>query len=113
MIDKLVLKFGSSSTTGPLEFKTSPITVFVGPNYSGKSKLIRETQYHIENGVPHAEDVILDRLQFKTFTQQEAEKALEDIRLTGPEVYSVNGNRRIERLEKRLVCRRCKQRRQD
>ena len=28
--------------------------------------------------------------------------------LTGPEVYSVNGNRRIERLEKRLVCKRCK-----
>ena len=29
--------------------------------------------------------------------------------LTGPEAYSVNGNRRIERLEKRLVCKRCKQ----
>jgi len=28
--------------------------------------------------------------------------------LTGPEVYSVNGNRRIERLEQRLVCKRCK-----
>ena len=28
--------------------------------------------------------------------------------LNGVEVYRINGNRRIERLEKRLICKRCK-----
>jgi predicted ATPase len=81
MIDRLKLKFGSSPNSPPLEFDTTPITVFVGPNNSGKSKLIREvfeqvTQGHVASGKLVADEIIL-----RQFTQDEALAAIEEFTL--------------------------------
>ena len=82
MIEELFLKFGSSSHAPALQFKTTPITVFVGPNYSGKSKLIREIQYFTEHGTVGPDHVILDKISLRNFTTAEAQQALKDVTTT-------------------------------
>ena len=42
MINSVSLKFGSSEGEPPLTIPRAAVTVIVGPNYSGKSKLISE-----------------------------------------------------------------------
>lgn len=44
MIEELILKFGSDPDWPPLTFKPGPVTIFVGPNNSGKSLLLREIE---------------------------------------------------------------------
>lgn len=50
MLDKIYLKFGSSLGKDPLEFEPGAITIFVGPNNSGKSLLLREIEKFTEYG---------------------------------------------------------------
>jgi hypothetical protein len=64
MIKKIKLKFGSSSAKPPLETEITPITVFVGPNNSGKSKILIEIQNFCNNGTINTTDVILNELEF-------------------------------------------------
>lgn len=49
MLKKLHLKFGSSEAKPPLEFELGPVTVFVGPNNSGKSLALREIESFISH----------------------------------------------------------------
>lgn len=44
MIEKLELKFGADPSADPLAFQLGAVTVFVGPNNSGKSLLLREIE---------------------------------------------------------------------
>lgn len=73
MISKLKLKFGSSPAKPPLETDTTPITVFVGPNNSGKSKVLIEIQTFCQNGTPSTTNAILNELDFKAVSDPEAE----------------------------------------
>lgn len=73
MIRKIKIKFGSSPTKPPLETDITPITVFVGPNNSGKSKILLEIQNFCNNGSVSATDVILQELDFTPITDPEAE----------------------------------------
>jgi predicted ATPase len=79
MIDKIKLKFGASPTVTPLEFNVTPITIFVGPNYSGKSKLIREIAELVQHGRATSERVIAEEIQLRSYSQEEAQKALDDL----------------------------------
>ena len=72
MIDRIALKFGSSAGQTALAFDVTPVTVFVGPNYSGKSKVIQEIASQCMSGLPTPADVILDTLTFKCFDEQNA-----------------------------------------
>lgn len=63
MIKSLRLKFGPDGLDGePLVVKAGAMTVFVGPNNSGKSLLLREIQLFAEQG-PRAGRMILDGLE--------------------------------------------------
>lgn len=73
MITSLKIKFGSSQTKPPLEAKTTPITIFVGPNNSGKSKILMEIQAFCNNGSTNSTDVILRDLDFAPLPDPEAE----------------------------------------
>lgn len=73
MIKKLKLKFGSSTNKPSLETDTTPITVFVGPNNSGKSKVLIEIQNFCNNGNASVTDVILDGLEFTALRDPEDE----------------------------------------
>ena len=73
MIKKIKFKFGSSQTKPPLEANLTPITVFVGPNNSGKSKVLTEIEAFCKNGQINTNNVIASELEFNPLTDPEAE----------------------------------------
>ena len=50
MIEKITLKFGSSSNKPKLEVDVKPLTIFVGPNNSGKSVVLRDILTTCQSG---------------------------------------------------------------
>lgn len=80
MIEEIVLKAGSTQESPPLSFSPGPITVIVGPNYSGKSKLIREIQWHIQHGRPAPDNVVLSDLKLKPIPVDEVDQLIDSIR---------------------------------
>lgn len=78
MISELHLKFGSNPGS-PLSVNLTPITVFVGPNNSGKSRILTEIEQYCTTG-PQANALILDRMEFvphSSDASRQAIKALE------------------------------------
>lgn len=73
MIEKIKLKFGSSPTKTPLETTLTPITVFVGPNNSGKSKILFEIEAFCKRGKIDTKDVVLSDLSFSEIINKENE----------------------------------------
>lgn len=80
MINKIKIKFGSSPTKPPLEVDTTPITVFVGPNNSGKSKVLIEIEAFCNKGQLNTTDVILNELTFTPL--QDPEEVIRNYTLT-------------------------------
>ncbi len=89
MIEKIRLKFGSSLESPKLELSTTPITIFVGPNNSGKSKVLREIQQYCGSGATNNQFVIIDDIQFN-----EIEAGLRE-QLIKEHTLSPNPNERI------------------
>ncbi|HYW12166.1 MAG TPA: AAA family ATPase [Longimicrobium sp.] len=50
MLKTVALRFGAAEDDEPLRFSPGPMTVFVGPNNSGKSLALREIEDFIESG---------------------------------------------------------------
>ena len=50
MLKTVALRFGADDQDTPLQFTPGPMTVFVGPNNSGKSLALREIEDFIESG---------------------------------------------------------------
>jgi predicted ATP-dependent endonuclease of OLD family len=74
MITELRLKLGSSAGQPPLTIEIEPsITIFVGPNNSGKSLLLRELFQFCLSGTINAVRLILDRLVFASESPRVAE----------------------------------------
>ncbi|MEH2345661.1 MAG: AAA family ATPase [Nostoc sp.] len=76
MIKTIKLKFGRGSGLPSEEVVTTPITVFVGPNNSGKSKVLSEIYYYCTSGQQNVTDVILEKIEFDTFSIEEAEEKI-------------------------------------
>jgi len=75
MLTRLKFRFGSSAGAGPLELNLSPITIFVGPNNSGKSLVLREIEQYCRQG-RHQVKHIVDELIAKPITPDAALKEL-------------------------------------
>ena len=80
MITTLRLKFGRSPGTTADEITASPVTVFVGPNNSGKSRVLTEIEQYCRSGTKNAAAAILDEITFSAFTSDAAEKAIAPLR---------------------------------
>src|SRR5947209_4764171 len=65
MITNILLKFSQSSSIAPTPIPVTPITVFVGPNNSGKSKVLSEISQFCKLGNKDATNVILDSIEFR------------------------------------------------
>ena len=50
-----------------MQLDVAPVTVFVGPNNSGKSKVLQEINRFCTTGLEHPTDVILDAVDFVAF----------------------------------------------
>lgn len=79
MIDKIYLKFGSTNGQPNLEINVTPITVFVGPNNSGKSKVLKEIESYcrISHGQPN--DLIISKIDFTAYIEEEIKNELSEI----------------------------------
>lgn len=64
MITQLRLKFGSEPAGPAGAISPTPVTVFVGPNNSGKSKVLTEIFQFCATGQTNSTDVLLDSLEF-------------------------------------------------
>jgi predicted ATPase len=63
MINRIDLNFGSKGKVEPLSFDPGSVTIFVGPNNSGKSLLLREIEGYCKQGLS-ANNIILKDLDF-------------------------------------------------
>ncbi len=81
MIKTIKLKFGRGFSSVSEEIATTPVTVFVGPNNSGKSKALAEINYYCSTGQRNTTDVILDSIEFDTFTTEIAEEKIRKVTL--------------------------------
>lgn len=75
MIAKIKFKTGSSQQALPLEIEVAPITVFVGPNNSGKSQVLIELQDWSVNGQAQAA-TITEEVFFNPLSRDEVAQAL-------------------------------------
>lgn len=76
MLDKLTFKFGAAKGLSALEVEVTPVTIFVGPNNSGKSRALIEIEGFCRrmNGQPN--DVILADAEFTPLSKGEIEEEL-------------------------------------
>ena len=81
MISVFRLKFGRAPGVPAQDIHATPVTVFVGPNNSGKSKVLAEIEQYCRTGVRNAVAVVLEDIAFSTMTADEACKAIEHIRV--------------------------------
>lgn len=79
MINEIKLKSGSSPEEPNLEMKLTPITVFVGPNNSGKSRILIEIEKFSRNTSGQPNDLILDKLTFTSLSEVEITNELNKI----------------------------------
>ncbi|MDR9419559.1 hypothetical protein [Gracilimonas sp.] len=63
MIKKIILKFGRSQEEDALSFNPGSITVFVGPNNSGKSLALREIENYSKSG-PQANRITIETVEY-------------------------------------------------
>ncbi len=82
MINTIKLKFGSHETQPPLSIAVKPITVFVGPNNSGKSRVLIEIESYCRRTMGQPSDVILGQLEFESLSKYEIESEISKIEQT-------------------------------
>jgi ABC-type cobalamin/Fe3+-siderophores transport system ATPase subunit len=81
MIRKLKLKFGKAIGQESLEIETKPITIFVGPNNSGKSKVLSEIAQYCMSGQKNPNDVIVGDIELSNIPPDGIEKSINSVLL--------------------------------
>src|ERR1700689_3365635 len=82
MIDELNLKFGAAAIGPRLSVSLTPVTVFVGPNNAGKSRVLIELENYCRQGHAQPNNLLVDNLRFTSLTQAEIEGAIEKVEQT-------------------------------
>jgi hypothetical protein len=78
MIKSFKLKFGRAPGLEADTIEATPVTVFVGPNNSGKSKVLAELGEYCRTGKMLASDVILGRVSFCGVSPDRVERIVEE-----------------------------------
>ena len=81
MIKTLSLKFGRAPGLPPETINTTPVTVFVGPNNSGKSKILSEIYQYCISGKRNVSNVIFEQIGFEIFSRESAEERIKHVTL--------------------------------
>lgn len=80
MISRFVLKFGRAPGIQAASIPATPVTVFVGPNNSGKSRVLSEIEQFCRSGRTTATSVILEELEFTRLTSTNARQAIDHLK---------------------------------
>jgi len=78
MIKSIKLKFGSAPGQPFVNIDKPMITVFVGPNNSGKSQVLREINTFCQNG-NNGGTLILDKILFEGISEEEYNQHIEEV----------------------------------
>lgn len=97
MLRAVILRFGADETEEPLEFAPGPMTVFVGPNNSGKSLALREIEGFLDDGGA-SERLIVARIDPVLPSQEDAARMLLDRAAHNPAVPPPEGTLRVLRM---------------
>ncbi|WP_228136492.1 hypothetical protein [Acinetobacter sp. Ag2] len=79
MIKDIKLKFGRALGLEKTIIDALPITVFVGPNNSGKSQILREIYQYCISGMQNSNNKIIDNIQFIGISKDEIENAIRKV----------------------------------
>jgi ABC-type polar amino acid transport system ATPase subunit len=80
LISTFTLKFGRGVGIPADAISATPVTVFVGPNNSGKSKVLSEIEQFCRSGHKDAATLIIDELTFTGLTPEDATQAIEHLK---------------------------------
>lgn len=80
MISSIQLRFGRVHEAIGEPIQTTPVTVFVGPNNSGKSLVLKEIERHCRKGSRDANARLLSEMTFSTFSLDEAMAEIERLK---------------------------------
>src|SRR5688572_21573000 len=80
MISSFTLKFGRTPGALGKQISATPVTVFVGPNNSGKSRILSEIEQFCRTGNRDGNAVILNDITFTGLDSESTEKAIRQIR---------------------------------
>jgi len=81
MIKDIKLKFGRAEGLSAETITAMPITVFVGPNNSGKSKILSEIHQFCSNGNKNTNNVIIDTIELSPFGEDEIDAKINKVTL--------------------------------
>jgi ABC-type cobalamin/Fe3+-siderophores transport system ATPase subunit len=82
MIKNIKLKFGRAEGLPSETISGAPITVFVGPNNSGKSKILREIQTFCASGKKNVNNLIVDEIDLSSIDEGEIEERINHVTLS-------------------------------
>lgn len=82
MIKTLSLKFGRAPGLPPETIHTAPVTVFVGPNNSGKSKILAEIHQYCTMGHRNVSNVIVEQIVLESFSREITEDRIRRVTLS-------------------------------
>ena len=82
MIKDIKIQFGAHPESDKLTLETTPVTIFVGPNNSGKSKLLTEIQQFCNSGVKNHTFNLIDDISFIELNEEQADEEVKKHILT-------------------------------
>ncbi len=90
MIKTITLKFGRAPGIAPEAVHTTPITVFVGPNNSGKSRVLQELNRFFQSASRSPSDLILDYVELQPLSHDKADAHIQRVTLAPQNEEAVN-----------------------
>lgn len=81
MIKAIKLKFGRAEGLEAVTIEATPITVFVGPNNSGKSKILTEIQQFCSSGTRNANNLIIDSIELSPIPDNSVQDKISSVKL--------------------------------
>ncbi len=81
MIKNIKLKFGRAPGLEHTKIDCTAVTVFVGPNNSGKSQILKEIYRYCAQGTKNTNDLIIEEIIFNELDLQKAENAISSVKL--------------------------------
>ena len=81
MIEKIILEFGPKGKNKKLELNPGSVTIFVGPNNSGKSLLLKEIEAFCNNGRQTSNLKILHNIIFQSLSNEELKQDIKSMEI--------------------------------
>ena len=81
MIKNIKLKFGRAEGLPQETVEAMPITVFVGPNNSGKSKILSEIQQFCSDGSRNVNNLIVDSIELEAISEKLIKEKIKSVTL--------------------------------